>query len=171
MFLHVCVILFTGGGVLSQHSLQVVSQHALQQGGVSSLGVSPPRGAGVSPLGVVGWPSVIAFCCGLLLWPSGMVFGGCRRHHTRRPPHQKATTPEGHNTRRGVPGGDPPPGPHPGGKLRGIRPRPTPKGEIQGDQVQANIQVGNSGGSGPDPPPPTTTAAGGTYPTGMHSCF
>ena len=31
MFLHVCVILFTGGGVLSQHALQVVSQHALQQ--------------------------------------------------------------------------------------------------------------------------------------------
>ena len=26
------------------------------------------------------------------------------------------------------------------------------QGEIQGDQVQANIQVGNSGGSGPDPP-------------------
>ena len=34
------------------------------------------------------------------------------------------------------------PGPHPRGKLRGIR-----------------------------PPPPTTTAAGGTHPTGMHSCF
>ena len=30
MFLHVCVVLFTGG-VLSQHALQVVSQHALQQ--------------------------------------------------------------------------------------------------------------------------------------------
>ena len=32
MFLHVCVILFTGRvGVLSQHALQVVSQHALHQ--------------------------------------------------------------------------------------------------------------------------------------------
>ena len=78
--------------------------------------------------------------------------------------------------------GDPPPGPHPGGKLRGIRSRPTPKGEIEGDQIQAhtqggnsrgsdpgphprgkfrgirqvlaNIQVGNSGGSGAEPPPP-----------------
>ena len=32
MFLHMSVILFTGGeGVVSQHALQVVSQHALQQ--------------------------------------------------------------------------------------------------------------------------------------------
>ena len=32
MFLHVSVILLTGGGgVLSQHALQEVSQHALQQ--------------------------------------------------------------------------------------------------------------------------------------------
>ena len=32
MFLQVCVILFTGGGVcVSQHALQEVSQHALQQ--------------------------------------------------------------------------------------------------------------------------------------------
>ena len=51
--------------------------------------------------------------------------------------------------------------------MRGIRSRPIPKG---GDQVQANIQGGNSGGSGPTPPPPMTTAAGGTHPTGMHSC-
>ena len=54
------------------------------------------------------------------------------------------------------------PGPHPRGKLRGIRSRPTPggtrsrptpKGEIEGDQVQPNIQEGNSGGSGQAPPP------------------
>ena len=32
--------------------------------------------------------------------------------------------------------GDPPPGPHLWGKLRGIRSRPTPKGEIEGDQIQ-----------------------------------
>ena len=78
--------------------------------------------------------------------------------------------------------GDPPPprrppqGPHPGGKLRGIRSRPTAKGEIEGDQIQAHTQGkiegnqiqahtqgGNSrptpkgeirGGSGPDPLPP-----------------
>ena len=43
MFLHVSVILFTGG-VLSQHALQVVSQHALQQGGLLLGGGSAPRG-------------------------------------------------------------------------------------------------------------------------------
>ena len=158
MFLHmcvyVCVILFTGG-VLSQHALQVVSHHALQQG-VSSWGVPGPRGClvpggawsqgsapggsgprGSAPAGVPGsgggvWPSVMAFCCGLLLCPSGLVAfwygllgaeGHNRRHDTRRPPHQKAphqnaphqkattpesTIPEGHNRKGGVPGGDPP---------------------------------------------------------------
>ena len=49
--------------------------------------------------------------------------------------------------------GRPPPGPHPRGKLRGIRSRPTPKGEIQGDQIQAHTQGGNSGGSDPSPHP------------------
>ena len=39
--------------------------------------------------------------------------------------------------------GGPPPGPHPGGKLRGIRSRPTAKGEIEGDQIQAHTQGGN----------------------------
>ena len=38
-----------------------------------------------------------------------------------------------------------PPGPHPRGKLRGIRSRPTPKGEIEGDQIQAHTQGGNWG--------------------------
>ena len=60
----------------------------------------------------------------------------------------------------------PPPGPHPGGKLRGIRSRRTAKGEIdgdqiqahtqgeiQGDQIQAHTQGGNSGGSDPGPHP------------------
>ena len=48
---------------------------------------------------------------------------------------------------RGVvpaPGGGGSPGPHPRGKLRGIRSRPTP--------------------------PPMATAAGSMHPTGMHSC-
>ena len=39
IFLHLFVILFTGGGGVSQHALQEVSQHALQQvsrGGVLS---------------------------------------------------------------------------------------------------------------------------------------
>ena len=55
VFLHVSVILPTG--VVSQHSLQVVSQHALQQGGFSrgggklrglARGVSRPTPGGVS---------------------------------------------------------------------------------------------------------------------------
>ena len=37
--------------------------------------------------------------------------------------------------------------------MRGIRSRPTPKGEIEGDQVQAHTQVGNGGGSDPGPHP------------------
>ena len=47
------------------------------------------------------WPSVVVFCYGLLVWwpsdwrwPSGMALVGWR------PPHQKATTPEGHHARR-----------------------------------------------------------------------
>ena len=47
----------------------------------------------------------------------------------RRPPREEGTPQEG----------EPPPGPHPRGKLRGIRSRPTPKG----DQVQAHTQGGN----------------------------
>ena len=64
------------------------------------------------------------------------------------------------------------PGPHPRGKWRGIRSRPTPKGEIEGDQVQAHTQGGNwrgirsrptpkgeiEGGSDPGPPPEQTVA-------------
>ena len=77
----------------------------------------------------------------------------------------------------------PPPGPHPRGKLRGIRSRPTPKGEIEGDQIQAHTQGGNWRGSGTGQHPRgklrgirtklplMTTAMGGTHPTGMHSCF
>ena len=49
--------------------------------------------------------------------------------------------------------GDPPPGPHQGGKLRGIRSRPTAKGEVEGDQIQAHTQGGNWGGSDPGPHP------------------
>ena len=39
--------------------------------------------------------------------------------------------------------GEDSPGPHPRGKLRGIRSRPTPKGEIERDQMQAHTQGGN----------------------------
>ena len=51
------------------------------------------------------------------------------------------------------------PGPHPRGQFRGIWPggrgvsRPTPKGEVEGDLVQAHTQEGSWGGSGPGPHP------------------
>ena len=51
----------------------------------------------------------------------------------------------------------------------GLVSRPTPKGGIEGGQVQAHNQGGNWGGSGPGPP--TATAAGSTHPTGIHSCY
>ena len=83
MFLQVSVIVFTGG-VLSQHALQVVSQHALQQvsgGGLSkhALQVSRPKpkgevegdlARGVPALGAVPAPR------GCLLW-GGCCLGGC----------------------------------------------------------------------------------------------
>ena len=133
---------FCSQGVLFQHALQVVSQHALQQGG------SPPRGCLV-PGGVCSWrvpapwgvpaPGGVAFCYGLLLWssvmpffygllvwwpfdwrwPSGMVFWGAEGHN-RRPPHQKAIAEGGYWWRH---------------------------------------------------PPRMATAAGSTHPTGMHSCW
>ena len=95
IFSQASVILFTGGGVVSQHALQVVSQHALQQ-------VSGGR-----------YPSMPCRC----------------------------------------------PGPHPGGKFRGIWPdggvcRPTPKGEVEGDLAGGCLLPGGClllGGSG-DPP-------------------
>ena len=140
-------------GVLSQHVLQVVSQYALQQvsgggclllEGACYLGLPAPRrvpapggcllpgGAcsqwGVPGLGGLVWPSVMAFCCGLLLCPSVMAFwfgafwlkvaiwyglgekAITEGHHTRRP-YQKAIREdhfqpegclqsEGHHTRR-----------------------------------------------------------------------
>ena len=45
------------------------------------------------------------------------------------------------------------PGPHPRGKLRGIRSRPTPKREIEEDLIQAHTQGGNWGGSDSANPP------------------
>ena len=78
------------------------------------------------------------------------------------------------------------PGPHPGGKLRGLArrgvSRPTPKGEVEGFGL-GGLQAHTQGVSRPTPSmggcipacteadPPMATAAGGTHPTGMHSCF
>ena len=55
--------------------------------------------------------------------------------------------------RRPLPRRPPPPGRHPRGKLIGIRSRPTPKGEIEGDQIQVHTQGGNWMGSDPGPDP------------------
>ena len=106
----------------------------------------------------------------LLLWGGCLVLGG--------------SAPGGGAWSRGGSGGDP---------LKMTR--PTTRGEIEGDQIQAHSQGGNWGGPDPGPqprgklrgirsrstakgeiegdhirPPPTATAAGGTHPTGMHSC-
>ena len=45
------------------------------------------------------------------------------------------------------------PGPQPRGKLRGIWSRPTPKGEVEGNLVQAHTQGESWGESGPGPHP------------------
>ena len=117
--------------MLSQHALQVVSQHALQQGGLGdawSWGVPGP-GGGYAPWGVCSQGGV-TFCCGLLLWPSvedslllKVAFWYGLRGGGRRPPHQKATTQEGHHN---------------------ITPlQAHTQGEIEGDQIQAHTQGGN----------------------------
>ena len=51
--------------------------------------------------------------------------------------------------------------------------RPTPKGEIEGDQVQAHIQGGNWGGSGPAPPhtTPPHPPAPNDYCCGMYATY
>ena len=85
------VILFTEGGVLSQHALEVVSEHALQQvsqGSVCSQGVSAPGGVsaprgvsapgGSAPRGCLLLGSLLrggawSGSCDLPLWPSGLV--------------------------------------------------------------------------------------------------
>ena len=73
----------------------------------------------------------------------------CHPPLPRRPPCQGDTPAQENPPAKETP----PPGPHPRGKLWGIRSRPTPKGEIQGDQIQAHTQGGNSGGSDPGPHP------------------
>ena len=95
VFTHVCDSV-QRGGVLSQHALQVVSQHALQHvsGGLPAAGgclllrgcllmggawfggcllPGDTWSRGLPGWGV--WPSVMAFCYGLLVWwPSGVAF-------------------------------------------------------------------------------------------------
>ena len=153
--------------------------------GVSAPRVSAPGGllrgvsGSVCSRGVCSWGCLVRGVSG----PGGVWSGGCLVL--------------GQNTQGGNWGGLGP-GPQPRGKLKGIRSRPTPKGETEGDQIQAHTQGGNWGGSDPGPhpggklrgirsrstpkggiqgdqdydqPPPTTTDAGGMHPTGMHSCF
>ena len=72
---YTCLILFTGGGAI-QHALQVVSQHALQQGGACSRGcllwgVACSEGLS-APGGALLWggcgnpppPKADGYCCG-----------------------------------------------------------------------------------------------------------
>ena len=54
---------------------------------------------------------------------------------------------------RGKLRGESGPGPQPRWKLRGIWSRPTTKGEVEGDLVQAHTQGGSWEGSGPGPHP------------------
>ena len=66
------------------------------------------------------------------------------------------------------PGGSP--GPHPGGKLRGLArgvSRPTPGGGSPGPHMGGVCIPACTEAD----PPWTATAPGGTHPTGMHSCF
>ena len=51
-YMSLSVILFTGGGVQSQHALQVVSQHALQKEGCLLLGGAYSRGGVPAPMAV-----------------------------------------------------------------------------------------------------------------------
>ena len=95
----------------------------------------------------------------------------------RRPPQKETPLPRRPPPRRKHPPaketpqeGGPPPGPHPRGKLRGIRSRPTPKGEIEGDQIQGPHPRGKLRGIRSKAPPYGQWAAS-THPTGMHSCL
>ena len=191
MFLLVSVILSTGGcypsmhcrwspGVVSQHALQVIFQHALQQvsqgvpalgglllwGGLL-LGGSAPRGCGL-----LLWPSVMAFWCGLLvwclliegsllvesglpLWPSGMTFwygllvrpSGTGVSPNRDPFNQKGIT-EGYQN----------------GLLVCLLLWPS------GVIFCYGLLVWPSGHAMHAPPKQTATVADGTHPTGIHSC-
>ena len=71
VFTRICDSVHRGGGVLSQHALQVVSQHALQQGDACSRGGLPLGGAcsGGCLLGEV--PALGGACSG------GPARGGC----------------------------------------------------------------------------------------------
>ena len=131
MFLQVSVMLSTGELCYpSMHCRWYPSMPCSRspEGGVQvhTKGGSLGGSARGMPAGGVGCGGVgVAFCCGLLLclllWPSRLVafwlnaafwyglLGGQpfqpEGHHTRRLPHQKATTPEsttpeGHHTRR-----------------------------------------------------------------------
>ena len=106
IFLHLSVILFTGGGGLAQ----CILGYPPCQGDTPCKG-DPPAKETPSPPGP---------------HPRGKLRG------IRSRPTPKGETEGGSD-----------PGPHPRGKLRGIRSRPTPKGKIEGDQIQAHAKGGN----------------------------
>ena len=135
MFSQVCVILFTeGGGCLPQcmlgyhtpQSRPPGSRHPPEADTPNSR--HPPKSRQPQEQ----------------TWPPGADPPGSRPPREQTPP---GADPPGADP----PSRHPPKGPHPRGKLRGIRSRPTPKGEIEGDQIQAHTQGGNWGGSDPGP--------------------
>ena len=127
MFSKVCVILFTGGSA---------SMHA---------GTPPPSPAKETPLPRRPPPLPRRSPC--QGDPQGDPLQGDPppRRPPRRPPPRRSPIGDPPSKKT------PPPGSHLGGKLRGIRSRPTAKGEIEGDQIQAHTKGGNSGGSDPGP--------------------
>ena len=111
------------GRCVSKHALQVVSQHALQQ---------------VSRRGCLLLGGVCSGGC--LIWGVSAP-GGCLLQGVSAPGRGVCS--------RGVSA----PGAVCSGGSVAFWSRPTPKGEIDGDQVQADTQGGNWGGSGPGPHP------------------
>ena len=142
MFLQACVC--PQGVCVSQHALQEVSWHALQQvsGGGVCIQACPYPGSRLTPKGEIEGDQVQAHT-------QGGNGGDQVQAHTQggNGGDQIQAHTQGGN------GGGSGPGPHSRGKLRGMRSRLTPKGEIEGDQVQAQTQGGNGGGSDPGPHP------------------
>ena len=131
MFSQVCVILFTGGGVCLSACWDTTPPQSRPSGSRHPPNSRhPPRNRHDPPQSRHPWEQT----------PPGS------RHPPQQTPTQKAHTQGGNWGGSG-------PGPHPRGKLRGIRSRSTPKGEIEGDQIQAHTQGGNWGGSDPGPHP------------------
>ena len=168
IFLHLFVILFTGGGrcipACIVGGIPACLAAGLQGGVYPSMHCRryPSMPCSRSPRGCM--PACIAGGIPACPYPGPHPRGKWRGIRSRPTPKgemegdQVQAHTQGWNMRdqvqahnQGGNGGGSSPGPHPRGKLRGIRSRSTPKGEIEGDQVQAHTQGWNGGGSGPGP--------------------